>query len=225
MIRFAILLILFFHYNGNAQVRWVNAGTIIFEEKTKVNKSDTTLFDTQYFSYSFSNNKSVYTYDAKMNTGVPKNLFTQNELWYSDYTQKQMTKAFIFQSEVLLKDSLPSIKWKYIIGNQTVISGFKCRKAMTILFDSVYAYVFYTDEITIPGGPMSLHGLPGMILGVTIPRLNTSWIATSVSLTIPKTAAIVPPKNTKTISRADLLQAIKSSDIFKNSRQAWYFLL
>ena len=34
----------------------------------------------------------------------------------------------------------------------------------------------------ISGGPCSINGLPGMILGVTIPRLYTSWIATKVML-------------------------------------------
>ncbi len=35
----------------------------------------------------------------------------------------------------------------------------------------------------ISGGPCSINGLPGMTLGVTIPRLYTSWIATKVMLT------------------------------------------
>ena len=36
------------------------------------------------------------------------------------------------------------------------------------------------DEITIPGGPCTIHGLPGLILGLTIPRMYTSMIATKV---------------------------------------------
>ena len=63
-----------------------------------------------------------------------------------------------------------------------MIAGFNCRKAVTKIFDSVYVFAFYTDEIIISGGPCSINGLPGMILGVTIPRLYTSWIATKVML-------------------------------------------
>jgi GLPGLI family protein len=61
-----------------------------------------------------------------------------------------------------------------------VIAGFNCRKAVSTIFDSVYVFAFYTDEIMISGGPASINGLPGMIMGVTIPRLYTSWIATKV---------------------------------------------
>src|SRR5690606_5981125 len=44
-------------------------------------------------------------------------------------------------------------------------------------------FAFYTEEITYPGGPCSINGLPGLILGLTIPRLYTSWIATKVEVT------------------------------------------
>ena len=34
----------------------------------------------------------------------------------------------------------------------------------------------------ISGGPEGINGLPGMILGVGIPRLHTTWFATKVSI-------------------------------------------
>jgi GLPGLI family protein len=63
-------------------------------------------------------------------------------------------------------------------------------------------FAFYTDEILIPGGPCSINGLPGMILGVTIPRLYTSWIATKVSVVSVDENAIkqVAVKKTYTMS-------------------------
>ena len=63
-----------------------------------------------------------------------------------------------------------------------VIAGFNCRKAVGVLFDSVYVFAFYTDEITVSGGPMALHGLPGMILGITIPRMFSSWVANKIEI-------------------------------------------
>ena len=63
-----------------------------------------------------------------------------------------------------------------------MIAGFNCRKAVGVLFDSVYVFAFYTDEITVSGGPMGLHGLPGMILGITIPRMFSSWVASKVEI-------------------------------------------
>ena len=74
------------------------------------------------------------------------------------------------------------------------IAGFNCRKAYTILFDSVYVFAFYTDEIMISGGPLGIHGLPGMILGITIPRMHTSWIATKLQINGVDTSIIKPPK-------------------------------
>jgi GLPGLI family protein len=55
----------------------------------------------------------------------------------------------------------------------------------------MFMYCFFTDDITISGGPCSINGLPGMILGLTIPRLYTSYVATkvdvSVMMLLPKT--------------------------------------
>lgn len=80
-----------------------------------------------------------------------------------------------------IADSIPSLDWR-ITTESRMIAGFNCRKAVAKIFDSVYVFAFYTDEILISGGPGSFHGLPGLIMGVTIPRLFTSWIATKVSV-------------------------------------------
>jgi GLPGLI family protein len=87
----------------------------------------------------------------------------------------------VYGSNFNIEDSIPKLEWK-ISNENRVIAGFNCRKAVAKIFDSVYVFAFYTDEILIPGGPCSINGLPGMILGVTIPRLYTSWIATKVSV-------------------------------------------
>jgi len=83
------------------------------------------------------------------------------------------------------------LQWRLTNENR-VIAGFSCRKAVAKMFDSVYVFAFYTDEILIPGGPCTINGLPGMILGVTIPRLFTSWIATKVTLTGVNESLIKP---------------------------------
>ena len=85
----------------------------------------------------------------------------------------------VYGNEINVEDTMPKLKWK-ITNDNRVIAGFNCRKAVAVIFDSVYVFAFYTDEILVPGGPCSIQGLPGMILGVTIPRLYTSWIATKV---------------------------------------------
>jgi GLPGLI family protein len=78
-----------------------------------------------------------------------------------------------------LEDSIPEYQWKYL-SEFREIAGFNCRKAATILFDSIYIIAFYTEAIPISGGPESFTGLPGMVLGVVIPRLHVTWFATKV---------------------------------------------
>lgn len=232
MIRFTILLVVFFHYTSNAQTKWINSGTIVFEQRTKIKDlgskvgiPEVSPFITKYYTYYFYDNKSIYNYTGEGNKLAPKDVFLENQYWYNDYTQNQFAKTINFEHFDLLVDKQIPIKWKYIMGDFTEIAGFKCRKAMTILFDSVYVYAYYSDEITISGGPMSLHGLPGMILGVTIPRLNTSWIATSLSISIPKAVTIAPLKGTKAASRDSLLSITKKLEGYKGNRQSWSLLL
>ena len=87
-----------------------------------------------------------------------------------------------------------------------MIAGFNCRKAYTVLFDSVYVFAFYTDEITISGGPVGLHGLPGMILGVTVPRMYSSWIATKVNITGVDEKKIVSPADRRSKTKDEMFK-------------------
>ena len=66
----------------------------------------------------------------------------------------------------------------------------------------------------ISGGPISINGLPGMILGLTIPRLYTSYIATKVNLTISNPAEIKPITAKKTYSTQEFRNLIE--DITKD---------
>jgi GLPGLI family protein len=95
-----------------------------------------------------------------------------------------------------------------------VIAGFNCRKAVSKIFDSVYVFAFYTDEIMISGGPCTINGLPGMILGMTIPRLFTSWIATKVMINEVNEAAIKPSSTKKAFPNKEFrnLLAERSKD-------------
>ena len=77
------------------------------------------------------------------------------------------------------------------------------------MFDSVYVFAFYTDEIMISGGPCSINGLPGMIMGVSIPRLYTSWIATKVMLEGVDVNAIKPIAGKKQFTMKNLEAFLK----------------
>ena len=101
---------------------------------------------------------------------------------YTDYhTNKSITQKPVFEETFLVDDSLPKIDWK-ITADTRIIAGFECSKAVGIIHDTIAVFAFYTDEILIPGGPESINGLPGMILGMGVPRLHTTWFATKVEV-------------------------------------------
>jgi GLPGLI family protein len=95
----------------------------------------------------------------------------------------------------LVADSTIKIDWK-ITSEPRTIAGFECRKAVARIFDSVVVIAFYTDEIIPSSGPESFGGLPGMILGLAIPRLHTTWYATKLEL-IDVSGQIIAPREGK----------------------------
>ena len=143
-------------------------------------------FKTGYYDFTFANNKSIYKFDHWNDESkkIPQwwRKSDEDNIWFCNYeTGKMNMKKNIDGAEINIEDSIPTLKWR-ITNENRVLAGFNCRKAVAVMFDSVYVFAFYTDEIMISGGPCSINGLPGMILGVTIPRLYTSWIATKVML-------------------------------------------
>ncbi len=124
-------------------------------------------------------------------------------------------------SNLNVEDNIPAMEWK-LTNESRMIAGFNCRKAVSVIFDSVYVFAFYTDEIMISGGPSSINGLPGMILGVTIPRLYTSWIATKVMLTGVNESVIKPVTAKKYFTRQTLKETIdeRTKDWYRWSTDA-----
>jgi GLPGLI family protein len=152
-------------------------------------------FKTSYYKLTFANNQSVYRFSHwEANNKVPAFLRTgdENAQWYIDYsTGKMQMRKEVFGTNFDIEDSLTNIKWKFT-NESREIAGFNCRKAVGVMMDSVYVFAFYTDELMLSGGPCSINGLPGVVLGLTVPRLYTSWIATSVSVTTVDENVIKP---------------------------------
>ena len=157
-------------------------------------------FSTTYYTLTFDNNKTLYKYDRlnekdKMPWGSNN---AEDNIWYTDLNSStRVNQKFVFDQTYLLSDTLMKMDWKLVPNETREIAGFNCRKAQTIIFDSVYVFAFYTDEITVSGGPLGIHGLPGMILGITIPRMFTSWIATKLQVNGVKTSIVTPPTKGK----------------------------
>ena len=169
-------------------------------------------FSTYYYNLTFNNNKAIYKFDRlNEKDKMPWNDNTREEnTWFSDYTANQYSNLkFVFDETYLLSDTLMHINWKIVPNETRDIAGFNCRKAQGVIFDSVYIFAFYTDEITAPGGPMSISGLPGMILGLTIPRMYTSWIATKLEVNGVNTAIVAPPAKGKRKDPEELKSSIE----------------
>jgi GLPGLI family protein len=236
--------------NAHAQ-QFVTKAVIEYEVKSNIQKTmgngtfedmikdQLPRFKTGYFNFTFADNKSIYKFDhwSDESRKVPTWLKRGDEdnVWYYDYnTGKYDNQKSIFGNMINLEDTIPKLNWRITADNR-VIAGFNCRKAVAIIFDSVYVFAFYTDEIMISGGPCSINGLPGMILGVTIPRLYTSWIATKVMLNGVDESLIKPAAAKKSYDMKFLQSTIEDrlkdwtpdndDERQQKARYLWGFLL
>lgn len=185
-------------------------------------------FKTGYYTLSFKNNKSLFRFDHwEANSKVPQFLRQSDEenSWYADYnTGKTILQKNVAGSNFNIDDSLRAIHWK-LSGETRIIAGYNCRKATGVILDSVYVFAFYTDEITLPGGPCTINGLPGTILGLTIPRMYTSYIATKITIGTADEKNIKPATAKKYLSFNGLKTTLKertkdwASDDDEDSKQ------
>jgi GLPGLI family protein len=175
-------------------------------------------FSVSWYNLTFNNDKAIYKFNRlDEKTKAPSFIreSPEDNIWFNDYTAGIFTdQKNIFGENYILKDSLMNLSWKMVPNETREIAGFNCRKAQAIIFDSVYVFAFYTDEINVSGGPMGFHGLPGMILGITIPRMYTSWIADKIIINGVNTSVVVAPAKGKIKKASELQDAVKkvSSD-------------
>ena len=223
-----ILALATFTINVCSAQKFITSGTIQYEVRTNVRKSipaddDNSFlkelgeklpqFTTNFYKYQFNDNKGIYKFENNADKlKVPEWLWflprEEDDVWYNDYTTKQFIDKKTIDDNILMSGNLDKIAWTMVPHETMLIAGFNCRKATAILYDSVYAFAFYTDEILVSGGPMNMSGLPGMILGLTIPRLYTSWVATGVILDNPPASAITPPTKGKKKNEAEIKQSL-----------------
>lgn len=172
-------------------------------------------FNITYFNLYFDDNKTLYkpgreTTQAQKIPDWFKGPANDNIVFCDLQADRSTTQKTVFEATFLLQDSLRKAKWK-ITNDTREIAGFKCRKASTVIMDSVFIVAFYTDQIITSGGPESFNGLPGMILGLVVPRLHATWYATKVELTEPAPANLIAPLKGKKANNEELVQKLKSS--------------
>lgn len=227
---FSILMIFAFAISAKAQ--FADTVRVVYEKKINVHKllekygnewtkeriKHFDKFQVENYEYTGTPNKSIYKYKPKSEDEEPK----RSALWgyngtdnivYNDYSNNTCTLfKLVYEEKMLVQDTLKKLEWK--LSNEIrTIAGYKCRKATTTINDSVTIFAFYAQELLSTGGPETFNGLPGMILGLAIPRMHTTWFAVSVDTSGVNTTAVTPPtkgkKNTYSTLYVKLSEALK----------------
>lgn len=242
-----IIAITFLAASSRSQTIFIKKGKIEFERKTNTHRLYFTgetdswaeefkklipQFKTDYFDLIFTEDKTLYKPGKEpevQKTGFFESPATENVV-YKDLNQHtSVSQKQVFESQFLISDSIRALKWKLEPETRT-IAGFECRKAITRICDSVVVVAFYTDEIVPSGGPESFSGLPGMILGLAVPRLYTTWFATKIEIINDSDEKkIAPPAKGKKATQKEMVgnihAAIKNwGDKYLNS-SIWFVTL
>jgi GLPGLI family protein len=221
----SLFLIFFVGKNLIAQQIFIPNGRITFEKRMNVqrNTDDWNIPDeakekmkkyrTSEWDLYFDQTRSLYKAKKKEVENDNPLLFLSlnepdNELFANYSNQTRVIKKSIMGDDYLFKDTIPSIDWK-VMHDLRTIAGYECRKAIGRINDTVYVVAFYSEEILLRGGPEGFSGLPGMILGLAIPRLNTTWFANRVDGFINYADQILPPLKGKTQTNEDLQKLLE----------------
>ena len=227
---YLIFVLVFTNSRLFAQPQFISSGKIEFERKVNIHKQldadeddswrnmlkkTTPPVKTSYFDLYFDDQKTMYKPGREIVVAqkVPDWLEgpATDNIVYTDINNKiSNSQKTVFESVFNITDTLRKIEWKITPDTRT-IANFECRKATAIIMDSIFVVAFYTDQITTNGGPESFSGLPGMILGLAVPRLNTTWFATKLELVEVKPTELLPPKKGKKINNANLRTQLQSS--------------
>lgn len=218
-----------------------NSGTITYERKfhlqnflkrTMGGKVDLDIWDrssleflqksgpTELITHHILKFNGMETLFETVNEDYPSNY--RNAMWYIplmrdsktyvDYKKGTFNKLLAFgDEELIMTDTIPKVKWKYTDEYRNV-AGYDCRRANGLIQDSIYVVAFFTNQLEVPGGPELIQGLPGTILGVSIPSMNINMFATKIELnndvissTLTKKRRVVPE------SKEVIIQKLKTS--------------
>ena len=169
-----------------------------------------------YYDFIGDTTKSIYKpgKEAPFDPRSWYNSIADKNTIFTDYKAGTViAQKPVYEETFLVEDSLLRIKWKFNPDTR-VIAGFECHKALGIIDDSIGVIAFYTDEILVRGGPESVGGLPGMILGLSVPRLHATWIATSVQVNGIKMNTVAPSTKGKKVTRKSMVTQL--DNVLKN---------
>jgi GLPGLI family protein len=247
MKKIIILLTVLLVNQSNAQQKFITAGKIEYEMKKnqhkqledeennesewiKELKKNMPKFIIETYSLRFNETKSVYKLEKEnadnkyLWGGKP----SETDITIQDIKLNRVSlQRDVYEKTYLVQDSIRQLDWR-ITDETRDIAGFECRKAVSKICDSVYIVAFYTDQIPVSAGPESFGGLPGMILGLAVPRLAMTWFATKLELTEPTLQELSPAQKGKKSDwkgmETDMKKALKDWGKY-GDRQMWRLLL
>jgi GLPGLI family protein len=180
-----------------AQALFISEGKIIFEKKIDLRKEwgnqpkyknimdKIPRYHTSQHVLYFSEGKTLYEKGDDISEINPNYTDSRSDedIIYSDLQKGLFVKKqAVFEETMIVSDSIRNIQWE-MTNDTRMIAGFECHKATAIVLDSIFVVAFYTDQVTVSGGPLSFCRLPGMILGIAIPRMNLTIFATKIVVT------------------------------------------
>jgi GLPGLI family protein len=190
-----IILICVLLLNANLILAQYTHGRIVFERKTNLvkkfkdwgndwlSKDEKDKIDQfeMYFLDSISVFKPVDSdIKERMSWATSKNTVIHNL-----QSNVRLSSKEIWNETLNMKDSIQKRKWIFT-DDYRKIAGFKCRKVFTKVDDSTKIYAWYANEISVPLGPESYCGLPGMILGLATSDGGVVYFAKSISFDKPE---------------------------------------
>ena len=223
-----LLLICTMNYAMAQNARFVNQGTIEFEKKVnayallkdQAKRYPDNIWSTQALEQYQKNNPQFKTLKSELIfknnqtffNPIPDDNATNN--WLNSFgsakqsniiltnlkTETSINQKSIYEETYLVKDSIRKINWK-ITDEFRTIAGYDCRRANALIMDSIYVVAFYAETIPVSGGPETFSGLPGMILGVALPREHITWFATKVSDVEVADAQLKTPSKGKPVTK------------------------
>lgn len=244
---FLAIVISLLAFGSQSQTIFIKTGKIEFERKTNTHRlyftgeTDSWVeefkkmipqFRTDYFDLIFTEDKTLYKpgkEPEEQKTGFFERPAAENVVYKDLNQQSLISQKQVFETQFLVSDSVKTLTWK-LESETRIIAGFECRKAVTRICDSVVVVAFYTDEIIPSSGPESFSGLPGMILGLAVPRLYTTWFATKIEVINDNDdKKIIPPAKGKKANGKEVIgqinEAIKNwGDKYLNS-SIWFVTL
>ncbi len=219
-----ILLIGLYHLPTFAQPSFILKGKIEFEKKVNIHKQfeendmwtealkkNIPQYQTWYFDMLFDSTKTLYKPGREVkqtqNSWFGNAPANENVVFNDVANQQTFTQKTVFEETFLVTDSLRKLDWK-ITNDTRTIAGFECRKATAIMWDTIFVVAFYTEQLPISSGPESFNGLPGMILGLALPKMHTTWFATKLELVTINDNQLTPPKKGKKTTNKALINLL-----------------